>query len=185
MKSCTARSIAQHATEMSAFSHRLRAVIDESYGGNQSMFADACGVTLSTISRLSRQVTVPQPETLAQFAERLPREQAATLCAAWLTDLLPPNLTYLIRIAANAPDSPNSMHDARPDAWAQLDQPTRDALSVLAELAVRSSEARDFLLSTAAFLRGEQVLSIEAETAVNLATAKVSRTRPTKPSTRK
>lgn len=149
------------------------------------MFADACGVTLSTISRLSRQVTVPQPETLVQFAERLPKEQAATLCAAWLTDLLPPNLTYLIRIAANAPDSPAALQDARPDAWAQLDQPTRDALSVLAELAVHSADARDFLLSTAAFLRGESSLSKNAETAVTLASAKASKARQAKPSTRK
>jgi len=162
---------------MSAFSHRLRAVIDESYNGNQSMFADVCGVTLSTVSRLTRQVTAPQPETLAQFAERLPKDQAATLCAAWLTDLLPPNLTYLIRIAANAPDSPAAMHEARPDVWAQLDQPTRAALATLADLAVRSAAARDFLLSTAAFLRGESVLSKEAEAVVKLASEK---TRPVK-----
>ena len=133
------------------------------------MFAEACGVTLSTISRLTRQVTVPQPETLAQFAERLPKDQAATLCAAWLTDLLPPNLTYLIRIAANAPDSPSALHDARPDAWVQLDQPTRAALETLAELAVRSVEARDFLISTAAFIRPETALSPEATMAVEIA----------------
>ena len=163
---------------MSAFSHRLRAVIDESYDGNQSMFADACGVTLSTISRLTRQVTVPQPETLAQFADRLPREQAATLCASWLTDLLPPNLTYLIRIAAEAPDSPDVMHDALPSAWTQLDRPTRDALDTLAALAVRSAEARDALISTAACLRGETALSRAAETAVSLASAQARKAKP-------
>lgn len=162
---------------MSAFSHRLRTVIDRGYNGSQTAFADACGITLSTISRLTREVTQPQPDTLTQFAERLPREEAATLCAAWLTDLLPPQLTYLVRIAAGAPDAPSMIEDtaARPDTWSQLDHQTRSALDTLADLAVRSVEAREAIISAAAYVRGDSMLTPTAAAAVSIARADASR----------
>ena len=170
---------------MSRFTSRLRDIIDTLYDGNAARFAGACGIDQGTLSRLLRGKVSPAATSLETMAKHLPTDQSSTLCAAWLSDLVPPQLMYAITIRLSDEPSAMIMQDAQRAAWDELDRETKSALDHLAGLAMRSPEARAALVSTAAFLRGEPVLSIEAETAVNLASAKVSKARPTKPSTRK
>lgn len=171
---------------VSRFSNRLRDLIDNVYYGNSAKFAEVAGLGQSTVSRLLRDLFQAHGETIATLATHLPTDQAAGLCAAWLNDLIPPQLQYTVNITLS--DAPKAMilQDAKePRVWAELDQETRAAIEQLAALTITSPDARVAIVSTAALLRGERTLSAEAETAVNLATAKVSKTRPTKSSTRK
>jgi hypothetical protein len=172
-----------YGTGVSRFSNRLRDLIDNVYNGNSAKFAESAGLGQSTVSRLLRDLFQAHGETIATLASHLPREQAAGLCAAWLNDLIPPQLQYSVSITLT--DAPNAMilqEGKEPRVWAELDQETRAAIEQLAALTVRSPDARDALVSTAAFLRGESFLSPEAETAVELASAQA---RKAKPPTRK
>lgn len=165
---------------MSRFTSRMRDLIDTLYAGNAARFAEACGVDQGTLSRLLRGKVSPAAVTLQTMAEHLPAELSAKLCAAWLEDLVPPQLIYAIKISLSHEPNAMILQDAPRSAWQDLDRETRSALDQLATLAIRSPEARDALVSAAAFLRGETVLSQAAESAVALAAAQTRKAKTPK-----
>ena len=155
---------------MSRFSNRLRDLIDTMYNGNCARFAQASGVGESTVSRLVRDLFTAHAETVSTLADHLPTEQAASLCAAWLEDLVPQPLVYAVTVRLTSASEAMVMRDADTrDPLADLDAPTRSAITDLAQLSIRSPEARDAIISAAAFVRGEATLSTAAAVAVQAA----------------
>ena len=166
---------------MSRFTSRTRDLINTLYDGNAARFAGACGVDQGTLSRLLRGKFSPASTTLETMAANLPTEQAGVLCAAWLEDLVPPQLICAISISLSHEVAAQVPRHAAKSAWADCDHETRTALEELAALSVRSPEARDALISAAAFVRGDSVLSPTAAAAVSI--ARSAKSRQAKPST--
>lgn len=177
---CTQYS--SYASRVSRFSNRLRDLIETVYLGNSAKFAEAAGLGQSTVSRLLRDLFQAHAETIATIATHLPADQSAPLCAAWLEDMVPPQLIYAIRIGLSQEPSASILREPLKSPWQDLDLETRSALDHLAKLAIQSADARNALVSTANYLRGDPVLTPEAETAVEIAK---DRARKAKPSTRK
>jgi len=167
---------------MSRFTSRLRDLISTMYHGNSARFAESAGVDQGTLSRLQRGKFTPAASTIASFAANLPIEQAASLCAAWMEDLVPPQLIYAVRISLSHEGEAMILRDAPKTPWADCDQQTRTALDELAALSVRSPEAREALISAAAFVRGDAPLSSAAQTALAVADSRARAKRsPRKP----
>jgi len=162
-------TVSSYASAMSRLSNRLRDIIDTVYQGNSAKFSEAAGLNQSTISRIIRDLFQAHSGTIATMAEHLPTEQAASLCAAWMEDLVPPQLIYAVRISLSHEGEAMILRDAPKTPWADCDQQTRTALDELAALSIRSPEARDALISAAAFVRGDTPLSSAAQTALAVA----------------
>lgn len=142
---------------MSAFANQLAAVIKQEFGGNQGRFADASSVNAGTISRLVREETVPGAETIQSFAQHLSASTAASLCGAWLRDLIPGPIRNDIGVWLARDVHSRHLKQPAPTCIDQLDPDTRDAIQFLASLALDSADARLALSHTAAFLRAAHV----------------------------
>lgn len=170
-----------YASDMSRLSNRLRDIIDTAYQGNTAALSQAAGLSQSTVSRIIRDLFQAHSGTIATMAANLPADQAASICAAWLEDLVPPQLICAISISLSHEVAAQVPRHAAKSAWADCDHETRTALEELAALSVRSPEARDALISAAAFVRGDSVLSPTAAAAVSI--ARSAKSRQAKPST--
>jgi hypothetical protein len=93
--------------------------------------------------------------------------------------MVPAELIYAVSITLTDEPTPMILRDAPADGpWADIDAATRQALTELAHLSIVSPDAREALISAAAFVRGDTPLSPAAAAAVSIARSRTRRATP-------
>jgi hypothetical protein len=77
------------------FPHALRRVIELSYSGNQSDFAEITGMTAASVSRLCAGTREITSNTLAKITKNLSETDKRKLCLAAIRDFLPQDCNEL------------------------------------------------------------------------------------------
>ena len=107
-------------------------------------FADACGLSQSTVWRLLNDKVLPDSSTLERLCQFLPDSESADLLVAYVLDQIPENLRSIVQI------SPAQIDSAQLDDYAQiiasLPKHVRDALLAIARECREDADFAQFIL---------------------------------------